>query len=119
MNGKESVGVLLLTDALHEDRKVMMVVEFVHLNLPCNLVGRTMLNLNGQISTIIEAAELAWCDLSLLISASFWRKHSRLSRCLVKRAGISAGTFAFLGGVYTGRTNGKKRVSRAVKGPIR
>ena len=106
MDSKESVGVLLLTDALHEDGEVMMVVKFVHLNLPCNLVGGAMFNLNGQVSTIIEAAELAWCDLSLLISASFWSKHSRLSHCPVKRAGISAVTFAFLSVVYTGRTNG-------------
>ena len=99
MDGKESVGVLLLTDALHEDGEVMMVVKFVHLNLPCNLVGRTMLNLNGEISTIIEAAELGRCDLSLLNSASFGGKRSRLSNCFVKRAGVSTGAFAFLEGV--------------------
>ena len=99
MDGKESVGVLLLTDALHEDGEVMMVVKFVHLNLPCNLVGRTMLNLNGEISTVIEAAELGRSDLSLLVSASFGGKNSRLSNCFVKRAGVSTGAFAFLGGV--------------------
>ena len=99
MDSEESVGVLLLTDALHEDGEVMMVVKFVHLNLPCNLVGRTMLNLNRQISTIIEAAELGRSDLSLLDSASSGGKNSRLSHWFVKRAGVSSATFAFLGGV--------------------
>ena len=99
MDSKESVGVLLLTDALHEDGEVMMVVKFVHLNLPCNLVGRTMLNLNGQISTIIEAAELRRSDLSLLDSTSSGGKNSRLSNWFVKRARVSSRAFAFLGGV--------------------
>ena len=83
LDGKESVGVLLLTDALHEDGEVMMVVKFVHLNLPCNLVWRSMLNLNGQVSTIIEAAELRRCNLSSFDSASFGSKHSRLSYSFV------------------------------------
>ena len=47
LDGKESVRILFLTDALHEDRQVVMVVQLAHLNLPGNLVGGTVLNLNG------------------------------------------------------------------------
>ena len=119
MDGKESVGVLLLTDALHEDGEVVMVVKFVHLNLPCDLVGHAVLNLDGQVSTVVEAAELARCDLSLLDSASFGSKGSWNGDFFVQRAGVSAGTFTFLGVVCTRRrTWGRTRVSRAVKGPI-
>ena len=63
---KESVWFLLLADSLHEDGEVVMVVELVHLNLPRNLVWGAMLNLDGQISTIVEAAELTRRDLSPL-----------------------------------------------------
>ena len=119
MDGKESVGVLLLTDALHEDGEVVMVVKFVHFNLPCDLVGHAVLNLNGQVSTVVEAAELARCDLSLLDSASSGSKDSWLGRWFVQRAAFSAGAFTFLGVVCTrARTRGRTRVSRAVKGPI-
>jgi len=34
LDGKESVGILLLTDTLHEDGEVMMVVELADLDFP-------------------------------------------------------------------------------------
>ena len=91
-----------------------MIVKFVHLNFPCNLVGWAMFNLNGQVSTIIEAAELAWCDLSPLDSASFWCKHSWLGHCFVQRAGVSSSTFAFFSGVYTQRTSSIIKIAENV-----
>ena len=47
LDSKESVWILLLTDSLHEDGKVMMVVELVDFDLPVNLVRGAMLNLDG------------------------------------------------------------------------
>ena len=58
LDGKESVWVLLLTDTFHEDGQVMMVVQLVHFDFPGNSVGRTVLNSNGEISSVVEAAEL-------------------------------------------------------------
>ena len=47
-----------------------MVVELFDLNLPRNFVGRTVLNLDGQISAIVEAAELGGRDHAFLDGAS-------------------------------------------------
>jgi len=58
LDGKESVWVLLLTDAFHEDGQVMMVVQLVHFDFPGNFVGRTVLDGNGEISSVVKAAEL-------------------------------------------------------------
>lgn len=58
LNGKESVRILLLTDTLHEDRKVMMVIKLVDFDFPGNLVGGTVLDLDGKISAVVESTEL-------------------------------------------------------------
>ncbi len=39
-----------------------MVVQLAHFDLPSNFVGGPVLDLDGQVSTIVEAAEL--CDLN-------------------------------------------------------
>ena len=54
----------LLTDTLEEDWQVVMVVELVDFDFPCNLNGGGVLNGNGQISTVIESTELSWLNLS-------------------------------------------------------
>ena len=59
MNSKESVGLLLLTDSLKENWEVVMVVELENIYFPCDFVLRTVLNLDGEITTIVEASELA------------------------------------------------------------
>ena len=58
LNGEESVWVLLLADALHEDRQVVMIVKLGDFNFPGNFVGLTVLNLNWKVSTIVETTEL-------------------------------------------------------------
>lgn len=49
-----------------------MVVKLVDLNLPLDPVGGTVLNLNGQISTVVEAAELTGWNGSSLHSTGSW-----------------------------------------------
>jgi len=44
LDGEESVGILLLTDALEEDGEVMMVVELHHVDLPVDFVLGAVLN---------------------------------------------------------------------------
>ena len=39
LDGEEAVWLLLLADALHEDGQVVMVVQLIHIDLPCDLVG--------------------------------------------------------------------------------
>lgn len=58
LDGEEAVRVLLLTDALHEDGQVVMVVKLFDLDFPSNFVGRTVLNLDGKVSTVVKASEL-------------------------------------------------------------
>lgn len=77
LHGEEPVWVLFLTDSLHEDGEVVMVVELSDFNLPCNPVGVAVLDLDGQVTTVVEAAELAGRDLSFLDSASSWSQRLR------------------------------------------
>ena len=49
LDRQEPVWVLLLADALHEDWQVVMVVELLDLNLPCDPVGEAVLDLDGHV----------------------------------------------------------------------
>ena len=84
LHGKESVWVLLLTDALHEDGQVVMVVKLVHFNLPSDLVWGTVLNLDGQVSTVVEATELARWDGSSFDGTGLGGENGRLGHGLVQ-----------------------------------
>ena len=55
---EESVRVSLLSDTLEEDREVMMVVKLGDIHFPVDSVVATMLNSDGQISTVVESSEL-------------------------------------------------------------
>ena len=46
-----------------------MIVELLHLDLPLDFVRRAVLNLDRQISAIVEAAELRANDLTSLDGA--------------------------------------------------
>ncbi len=46
LDSEEAVWFLLLTDALHKDGQVMMVVKLANLDLPSDLVGAAVLNLD-------------------------------------------------------------------------
>lgn len=60
LDGQETVGVNLFTDSFEEDRKIMMVIELRNINFPVDLILGSMLNSNGQISTVIESTEFTW-----------------------------------------------------------
>jgi len=57
LDGKESVGVDLLTDAFEEDGEVVMVVELLDIHFPVDFVLGAVLNGNGQVSSVVEASE--------------------------------------------------------------
>jgi len=96
LTGEEAVGLLLLTDSLHEDGEVVMVVQLLHLNLPCDLVGRTVLNLDGKISAVVEAAELRGRDRAPLDGASSRSDRLRSLNRLVEGGDFATGAHALL-----------------------
>ena len=106
LDGKESVWVLLFTDAFHEDGEVVMVVELVDFNLPSNLVGGAVLNLDGQISTIVEAAELAGRDLSPLVGTGPGGQDGWLRLSLVQGADFATAALTLLGVVCSNKSEG-------------
>ena len=97
LDSEESVWVLLLTDALHEDGEVVMVVELVHLNLPRNLVGGAVLNLDEEISTPVEATELAGRDSSFVDSSGSGGESGGHGLGLVQGADLASQTCSLLG----------------------
>ncbi len=84
LDSQEAVGVHLLTNALEEDRKIMMIVKLLNLNLPINAELWSMLDGNRKISAVIETAELTWRHRSAVKCASDWLLRSRLFFWLVK-----------------------------------
>ena len=78
LNSKESVGVHLFTDAFKEDWQVVMIVELLNFDLPLDLVLRTMLNCNWEITSIVEESELRNGNLSSDNSTSFGLLNFRL-----------------------------------------
>ena len=73
-----------------------MVVQLLHLNLPCDLVGRTVLNLDGKISAVVEAAELRGRDRAPLDSASSRSDRLRSLNRLVEGGDFATGAHALL-----------------------
>jgi len=98
LDGKESIWVLHLADTLHEDGQVVMVVELGNFNFPCNLVRGSVLNLNGEISAVIETTELTGWDSSSLDGVSLGRLYFGLLNGLVERADLTTITLTFLEG---------------------
>ena len=60
-----------------------MVVELANINLPLDFVGGSVLDLDGEISTVIEAAELGDGDGAAEAGTSLGLDNSRLRLCLV------------------------------------
>ena len=78
LDREESVWVLLLADSLAEDGKIMVVVQLLDLNLPCNSLAAGVLDVNGQISSVVEPSELSGGDLSQLSGTGLGLGRSRL-----------------------------------------
>ncbi len=100
LDGEEAVGVLFLTDSFHENGKIMMVVKLANLDFPGNFVGGSVLNLNGHVSSVVEAAELGGCNLTLGDGISFGLLHGRLLHGLVERGAFSSSALTFLEGRF-------------------
>lgn len=62
-----------------------MVVKLFNLDLPLDFVRRAVLNLDRQISAVVEAAELGAHDLASLNGTGLRGKFLRLLSWLVER----------------------------------
>jgi hypothetical protein len=100
LNSQETVWVLLLTDTLEEDGKVMVIVKLLDLNLPVDAVLGTVFNSNGKISSVIEAAELACRDVTLIESTSTGLLRCRLLLGLKETDSAATKTLTLLHGCY-------------------
>ena len=69
---EESIWILLLTDSFEKDRKIMMIIKLLNLNLPINAVLGSMLNRDRKISSVIESSELRWWNLPVVECTSDW-----------------------------------------------
>jgi hypothetical protein len=76
----------------------MMVVELFHLNLPRDFVRRAVLNLDGQISAVVETTELGGCYRFLLGGTGSGSYLLRLSNRLVERGWVSTASLTTLQG---------------------
>merc|ERR1712151_1296673 len=78
LHREESVGLLLFAQAVKEDGQVMVVVQLLNLDLPADaVVNAAMLDLNGQVSALVEAAELRVGRVRTLLEGAAHRR----SRC--------------------------------------
>lgn len=82
LHGQESVWVHFFSNTFEKDWQVMMVVKLLDLDLPVDLVlWCVVLDRHGQISAVVEEAELTHGNLPSADSASYWlldwRPHPR------------------------------------------
>mmetsp|Transcript_51705 Transcript_51705/g.83892 ORF Transcript_51705/g.83892 Transcript_51705/m.83892 type:complete len:283 (+) Transcript_51705:142-990(+) len=97
LHGQKPVRILLLSKPVKEDRQVMVIVQLIYVHLPLNLVLRSsVLNLNRQISPVVEAPEFRWLDRSAHERPSFGRlvRDFVLSRGSKNSRGLSSGSFS-------------------------
>ena len=103
LNSEETVGILLFSNSLEEDGQVVVVVELLDtvLGFPLNLKLRSMLNSNGQVSSIVESSEFTGRDISSIERSSNWFLRCWSFLWFVETNGFSTKTFALLKGSYT------------------
>lgn len=98
LDGKESVGVDLLADTFEENGEVMMVVELGNINFPVDLVLGSVVDGDGEISSVVEASELTGGDDSGLNGSSFGGGELRGGLGLGEGSGLTAESISFLKG---------------------
>jgi hypothetical protein len=96
LHGQESVWVLLLSDSLEENGQVMVIVQLGDLHLPVDLVLRSVLNGDGEVSSIIEPSELTRGNSSLFECSSLRLLGKGLLLWLVETGGLASKTFSLL-----------------------
>jgi len=106
LHGKEAVGVLLFADTLEEDGEVMMVIELHNVDLPLDFVLGAVLNGDGKISAVVEAAELRGDDGAAEHGTSVGLLGNGLVLRHKEGAGLATDTIALLKGRFASSSNG-------------
>ena len=100
LNSQESVRIHLFADTLKEDRKIVMIVKLLNLNLPIDAELWAVLDGNGKIASVVETSELAGWDRSSIKGTSNRLLWYRLFLGLVQADDLSSETFTFLKSGY-------------------
>ena len=100
LDGEETVGIVLLTDSFEEDGKVMMVVELGHINLPVDLILGSVLNSDGQISTVVESTEFTCGDDAIFLCSSSWGSRLDFGDGSHFARVVTSGSHSFLSGGF-------------------
>jgi hypothetical protein len=98
LHGEETVGVLLFTDTFEEDGQVMMVVKLHNVDLPEDSVLGSVLDGDREVSTVVEASELAGNDGAAVNGTSNGLLNDGLGNGFQKGSCLSTETFTFLKG---------------------
>lgn len=98
LDGEETVGILLFTDTLEEDGEVVMVVELHDIDFPEDSVLGSVLDRDGEITTIIEASELRGDDSTTVNGTGDGLLNNWLGDGFQKGSSLSTKTFTFLKG---------------------
>ena len=96
LDGEESIWVLLFADTLEENRQVMVIIKLLDLNLPVDTVLGTVLNGDGEITSIVETSEFGGRNISLIESTSNRLLRCRLLLWLKETDSASTKAFSFL-----------------------
>jgi hypothetical protein len=96
LNSEEAVGILLFADALEENGEVVMVVELHNINLPLDFVLGTVLNGNGEVSTVVETTEFGGNDRAAETGTSFGLLGWGLGLGLLEGSGLSTDAVSLL-----------------------
>lgn len=98
LHREEAVGILLLTNTLEEDWQVMMVIELHNIDLPEDAVLGSVLNRDGEISTVVETSEFTGNDGTAVQGSSNWLLYNGLGHGFQKRSGLATNTGVALEG---------------------
>lgn len=70
LHSEEAVRVLLLTDALEEDRQVVVVVELCHVDLPVDAVeGGPVDRRDWEVAPVVKSAEVGRLNTARVLGA--------------------------------------------------
>lgn len=72
----------------------MVIIELLNLNLPVDTILGSMLNCNGQVTSVVEASEFGSGNVSLVESTSNWLLRCRFLLWLKEADSAATETFS-------------------------
>eukprot|EP00760_Papus_ankaliazontas_P000735 PhM_4_TR10202/c0_g1_i1/m.40879 len=92
LQGEKVVGLLNLAKSVEENREVVVIVQLLDVNLPVDLVAVAALVLDGdgEVAAVVEAAELCRRDVAGLRGTRLWGLRWHWLRTLVHAAAAAS-----------------------------